>query len=35
MQRSGLNIRVLLMLGIIGFSVVKYFLTSSVKSCDG
>ena len=35
MQRSGLNVRVLLMLGIIGFSVVKYFLTSSVNPVTG
>jgi predicted Zn-dependent protease len=35
MQRSGLNIRVLLMLGIIGFSVLKYFMTSSINPMTG
>ena len=35
MQRSGINIRVILMLGIIGFSILKYFLTSSVNPVTG
>lgn len=35
MQRSGINVRVLLMLGIIGFSVLKYFMTSSVNPVTG
>ena len=35
MQRSGLNIRVLLMLGIIGFSVLKYFFTTSINPVTG
>lgn len=35
MQRSGINIRLLLMLGIIGFSVIKYFLTSSINPVTG
>jgi predicted Zn-dependent protease len=35
MQRSGINIRLLLMLGVIGFSVVKYFLTSSINPVTG
>ena len=34
-QRSGINIRLLLMLGIIGFSVIKYFLTSSINPVTG
>ena len=35
MQRPGINIRLLLMLGIIGFSIIKYFLTSSVNPVTG
>ncbi len=35
MQRSGINIRLLLMLGVIGFSVIKYFLTSSINPVTG
>ena len=35
MQRSGLNVRVLLMLGIIGFSVLKYFFTTSINPVTG
>lgn len=35
MNRSGLNIRVLLMLGIIGFSVISYYMKSSVNPITG
>lgn len=35
MQRSGINIRLLLMLGIIGFSVLKYYMSSSVNPMTG
>ncbi len=35
MFRSGINIRLLIMLGIMGFSVLKYFATSSVNPVTG
>jgi predicted Zn-dependent protease len=35
MNRSGINIRLLLMIGIIGFSVIKYYFSSSVNPVTG
>jgi predicted Zn-dependent protease len=35
MNRSGLNIRLLLMLGMIGFSVISYYMKSSVNPITG
>ena len=35
MNRSGLNIRLLLMLGIIGFSVISFYMKSSVNPITG
>jgi predicted Zn-dependent protease len=35
MNRSGINVRLLLMLGVIGFSVIKYYMSSSVNPITG
>jgi predicted Zn-dependent protease len=35
MNRSGLNVRLLLMLGVIGFSVLSYYMKSSVNPITG
>ena len=35
MQRSGINFRLLLMLGIMGFSVISYYMKSSVNPITG
>ena len=35
MQRSGINIRLLLMVGIMGFSVISYYMKSSVNPITG
>ncbi|MBL7818714.1 MAG: M48 family metallopeptidase [Saprospiraceae bacterium] len=35
MERSGINMRLLLMLGIIGFSVIKYYMGSSINPVTG